>query len=343
MNITYERNVEHCEVTPYIKDCTIKEVRPANNADALDIVNFEELGWQSVVKRDSLKVGDKVVFLVPETILPFEMSEEMEVTKYLSKGKVRVTTLRGNRSAGLLADRKIIDKYIDFILRWEDPPGIALSGEALAIREVNPNFHKFYKMPNILNEPDTFKLGETVFFSEKIHGTNFRFGCMQHPTTEEYINYVGSHEVILKENESNTYWRVFNKNFKNIIPTDLLFFAEIAGCGIQKGFDYGSKREPFAKVFAITREAQYLSVHEVKTICQTYNLPHVEFHELTYNGLDTIQSLADSDSELTTEHIREGIVLVSSEYPDRMAKCISFYYLEGKDKKGKKIKTTEFH
>jgi RNA ligase (TIGR02306 family) len=343
MTVTYERFIDHCKPSPYIKNCTIKTVLPAENADALDIVTFNELGWQSVIQKGSLKVGDEVIFLVPETVIPNEMAEELNITKYLSKGKVHVATLRGNRSAGLIVSKEVLEKYRDYILRWEDPPEVALRGEAMAKYDVNIDFEEFYRMPHLMNEPDTFRVGEKLFYSEKIHGANFRFGKLRHPVTGDYVIYVGGHEIVLKENEKNTYWRMFNKYFRTNLPEDLEFFAEIAGCGIQKGFHYGSKKDSFAKVFAISKNVQYLPVPEVIRICDELGFPHVDFHEIVYDGIASIQALADEDSEITNEHIREGVVLVSAEDANRMAKCLSFYYLEGKDKRGKKIKTTEFH
>jgi hypothetical protein len=46
----------------------IKEIVPHNNADSLEIAKV--LGWQSVVKKNEFKEGDKVVFVVIDTILP---------------------------------------------------------------------------------------------------------------------------------------------------------------------------------------------------------------------------------------------------------------------------------
>ena len=49
ISATYQREVGHCEPTKYARPVTVKEVKDAQNASALDIVTFEEMGWQAVV------------------------------------------------------------------------------------------------------------------------------------------------------------------------------------------------------------------------------------------------------------------------------------------------------
>ena len=51
MSATYQREVGHCEPTKYARPVTVKEVKDAQNASALDIVTFEEMGWQAVVAK----------------------------------------------------------------------------------------------------------------------------------------------------------------------------------------------------------------------------------------------------------------------------------------------------
>ena len=105
MDFTYDRKVSHCSKSKYIKTVTVREIEPVANADALDIARFNEAGWQVVVKKGSVAVGDKVFFMPPETVLPRELSEALGVTKYLQKGKVKVVRMRGVFSEGLIADK----------------------------------------------------------------------------------------------------------------------------------------------------------------------------------------------------------------------------------------------
>jgi len=330
MKITYEREISHCEVSPYIKEVTIKEISPAENSDFLEKILFQEIGWSAISKKGLHKIGDKVLFIPPESVLPFELSEEVEVTKYLAKGKVRVTRLRGNRSEGLILSMEKVKPYIPFILKWEDLPTIQMRGEALSLSSVNPHFIKFYKMPNILNEPYTFEKGEKIIWSEKIHGTNSRFGILQHPHEDKKEEYVGSHNIVLKGNAENIYWKIAKEKILPKIPYDIVFFGEIFGLGIQKNFSYGLK-ETDIKLFAATKNGEYLHNSEFVEICKNYDLPHVKFHYTKFESIEQVREIADQPSELTTENLREGIVITSLKYPHKMAKCLNFEYTTWKE------------
>lgn len=331
MNVTYERDIVHCDPTTYVKLVTIKEVSSAENSDFLDKVTFKELGWNCIYQRGLLKAGDKVMFIPPDSVLPSELGELIEVTKYLSKGRVRVARLRGNRSEGVIVDQDKVEPFLPYIMKWEDPPSAQMAGDALRASEIPIDFERFYRMPNILNEPNTFAIGERISYSEKIHGTNLRTGKLKHPLTEEYQLYVGSHNTVLQESEDNLYWKTVKRQLADKLPNDILFFGEVFGHGIQH-LHY-NRRLPDTMIFAAMHRGEYLSPSEVVSLCTIHNLPHVTFHEDTFSSLEQIRLLADLPSELVESHMREGVVITSLEYPERMAKCVGFNYLTSKGKK----------
>ena len=151
MNITYARDqYDHCEISDQIREVTISTVEPAQNSDNLDNIRFEEVGWNIVSQKGLHHLGKKVVFIPPESLVPLEFSDLIGVTSYLSKGRVKVVRLRGNRSEGLIVNKDLVEPYIQYILKWVDLPSGSMGGDALALSEVNINFTKFYKMPNIL-------------------------------------------------------------------------------------------------------------------------------------------------------------------------------------------------
>lgn len=329
MEVTYQRDVSHCEVSPYIKMVTIKRITDAINSDSLDSVQFIELGWNAVTQRGQCKPGDKVMFIPAESVLPFELSEELNITKYLSNGRLRSIKLRGNRSEGLIVLKEKVEKYLPYIMKWEDKPTVHMQGDALAARGISPHFIKFYKMPNILNEPDIFNVGEKVIYSEKIHGTNTRFGLLRHPHTDEYCDYVGSHNMTLKESDANIYWQIYKQIFQNNMPKDMVFFAEIFGPGIQQ-LHY-NRKEIDVKVFAATVKGEYINPTEVRVVCDEYGLPCVKFNETVFSGnIEQFRDLADEPSVLTEDYIREGVVIVSKDQPEKMAKCVGFRYTTSK-------------
>jgi len=323
--ITYKRDILHCFPSPYINECTISEIYPADNSDNLECIKFKEMGWQCISQIGLYKINDKVMFIPPESVIPFELSEILDITKYTSKGKIRVTNFRGNRSEGIIVPKDIIEPYIPYIMKWEDPPSISMQGEQLSPLEISLHMHKFYKMPNILNEPNTFNINEELFYSEKIHGTNWRVGKLPHPITEKIQLYVGSHEVVLKDSEKETvYWRA-TKQISDKLPEGILFFGEIYGKGIQHltyGVSFGFK------FFAAIKNGIYLNPDELMKICDKYDLPCVKFNKCKFN-LEAIRKLSEGKSEYDN-HIKEGCVFISGRNPERMAKCISFEYLTSK-------------
>jgi len=329
MEIKYQREISHCEVSTYVKDVTISKVKHAENSDNLDLVSFYEMGWNALVRRDSLKEGDGVFFIPPESVLPLELSDKLEITKYLSKGRVRITRLRGNRSEGLVVDRSIVEPYIPFIMKWEDLPSPSMKGQCLSPREVNPYFDKFYKMPNILNEPFTFEVGERLWFSEKLHGTSARMSYLPHPEKGEYEFYVGTHNTIRKETEQDLWWKMLGK-FGGKLPKDIIFYGEIFGPGIQHlHYDRG---EPDVLFFNSATRGNYRTVGEFLVDCIEYNIPCINFHEIEFEGLEQVRGLAELPSEYTRSHHREGVVLISKDRPSVMAKCICTQYLLTKNR-----------
>ena len=329
--MTYARDVDHCKPSPYIKEVTIKSVKPASNSDKLDAIEFEEIGWRAVSQKGLHIVGEKVLFIPAESVIPIELGEKLGVTNYLSHGRVRVARLRGNRSEGLIVNPHMVEPYIPYIMKWEDLPGIHMLGECIKAYEINPRFHKFVDMPDIMNEPNTFEIGEKIYYSEKIHGSNARCGHFRNPTTEEYMYYVGGHRMVFKESEKVVYWRMFNKHLRDKIPSDIEFFYEVFGPGIQD-LKYGLK-EVDIRIFAASSKGYYMSPNTLDIMCKQHSLPVVTFRLTKFKSVDQLREFANQPSELTDKHMREGIVAVSADRPERMAKCKSDKYEERRNKK----------
>lgn len=337
--VSYLRDVSHCEVSPYVREVTVATVEPAQNSDKLDTVTFEETGRFALIGRGNHKPGDTVFFIPAESVLPLELSDALDITKYTSRSRIRVTKLRGNRSEGLVVDKAVVEPYLPYIMKWEDPPSSHMRGDQRAAKGIALEFEKFYKMPNLLDEPKLFNVGEHLAWSIKIHGTNCRFGYLQNPQTEEYELYVGSHNVVLRESEVNLYWQVIKSLLvdKHIYPDnmdsikDLVFYGEIYGPGIQKGFHY-DETVPTVKVFSMKQKYDYVDVGTLRETCGKLGFPVVEHHKTTFRSLSELRDIADNVEGLTTSHINEGIVVVSTERPSVMAKLISFNYLALNDR-----------
>jgi len=331
MNVTYQRDVGHCSKSNYVKEYTVGNISPAENSDSLDVVKFVEIDYQTIVKRGKVNIGDKLFFIPPESVLPFELSEELGITKYLSNGRVRITNLRGNKSEGIVADIERVTPYVDHIMQWEDPPSMAMRGMMMPNAETPLRFEEFYKMPNLRFEPHIFKIGEPVVYSEKIHGTNCRFGNFENPKNGESQLYVGSHATVLKKDFNNLYWRVvdsLNVEDKKL-PMNTVFYGEIYGMGIQD-IHYG-RRDQGIMVFAALHQGKYVSYKVLTQLAIEYEMEPVKFHREMFNGIDQLKEKAEEQSEYY-DGIREGIVVTSIEDPNKMAKLLSETYMKRRNK-----------
>ena len=96
-----------------VEVCEIAQVLAHPNADALEVAVVK--GWECIIKKDSFRPGDRVVYFPLDTVLPLELSERLGVTKYLKPlrhdydtegkawgGRVGAARLRGQVSYGLL-------------------------------------------------------------------------------------------------------------------------------------------------------------------------------------------------------------------------------------------------
>lgn len=328
MNISYLRDVSHCEVTTYARDVTIKSITPALNTDNLVILKFNEIGWQVVGNINSnYNVGDIVFFIPVESVLPFELSEELGITKYLSKGKVKVAKFKYNVSEGLICDKHVVEPYLPYIMKWEDVPTIQMNGDILSSSEVPFTFEVFYKMPNILNEPDTFKEFQSILYSEKIHGTNCRFGLLEHPITGQPTLYIGSHNTVHKIDCNSLYVTTVKEYIKDkVLPLNVIFYGEIYGRNIQH-LDYGECK-PKLKIFATSAFNVYFTPDETINFCKSIDLECVEFIDYIYD-IDKLIAIANMPSTVSVnDSIREGIVIRDKFNGSLMGKLISTAYLE---------------
>lgn len=178
-----------------VEVCKIKNIQPHDNADKLEIAIVK--GWQCIVMKDRYKKGDKVVYIPIDSMIPFELSESLGITKYLCNKKtdkdgniissrVRTVKLRGVLSQGLVIDVQDsswkvgndvreelgIEKYIPK-LNMGNGPNRMHTFPGWRLRDY-PEFNKYTNIENYKNYLSIIEEGEEVIATEKIHGTNSR-------------------------------------------------------------------------------------------------------------------------------------------------------------------------
>jgi len=290
-----------------VEVCKIKEVNVHENADKLSLATV--LGWTCVVPKDKYKVGDTIIYIPVDAVLPEALSDRIGVTQYLSKGRVRACRLRGVVSYGLIMDNENNDKVgTDLttfygITKFEPPKNTGIqSGQA---KKFHPLFTKYTDIDNIQKYSNMFTKDDNVVVTEKLHGSlvsyfitaktiGYEFHSASHnlerkkpvapwiyKLAQRFRRYKFARKWMIKD---STYWELFDNNKKKLLkylleivhPRSRIICirAEIVGEGIQKNYSYGLKGHRDA-IFDITVNGRYLDWFEVEGYCRQFNLSTV--------------------------------------------------------------------
>jgi RNA ligase (TIGR02306 family) len=295
----------------------IKEIPGADNIEQ-GVIG----GWNCIIKKGEYKVNDWVGIATTDAVIPQGLADAIGITNYLRKGnRVRTVKLRGVYSECLV----IPDQFLPIgynregkdlmetlkISKYEPPvKQIQLaSGKKIKYKD-NPNFHVYYKFPNLKNVRGMFTEQDEVEITRKLHGTNARYGIVKKGKlsfwdkvkkffrlADKWVDYeyvYGSHNVEKGSDSQGFYstdvWREIAEiyDIKNklwnyvkiynpkIIGEGFILYGEIYGAGIQKNYEYGLKDIQFAG-FDIKENGEYQNtVRTQYCIAVTLKLPHVE-------------------------------------------------------------------
>jgi RNA ligase (TIGR02306 family) len=299
---------------------SIDEIKPIVGADNIELILAG--GWNCITKKGEYKVGDLIILATTDAVIPTEISEQLGIKNYLRGGsRVRTVKLRGVYSESLLIPLTYApEKYrvvgkdcmeVLGIFKYEPPvETITLPGGRKVKYKKNPNFHVYYKFPNLKNVAGLFNESDEVQITRKLHGTNARYGFVKKQklsffdrvkkffgVADEWIDYefvIGSHNV-QKTGEPGFYdkdvWLAIAKKYdiKNKlstlvklytdslggIGTGFIVYGEIYGPGIQSNYDYGMKEIDFA-IFDIEVDSRYLPTYTTHGIAtELLKIPHV--------------------------------------------------------------------
>jgi len=174
---------------------TIDEIIPHPNADMLNI--FKVKGWQVVARTNTYNLGDTILYIPVDSILPEKLEKALfpEDSKIkLNNSRIKAIKIRQFVSQGMIIDLDTICQVYslsktDFklgsdvgsllnITKYEPPvPKFQMGSIGPANKnKANSNFHVYTKFPRLQNYPLMFKEEDDVVVTEKIHGTNFRAG-----------------------------------------------------------------------------------------------------------------------------------------------------------------------
>lgn len=325
-----------------VEVCKIDGIEKHGNADTLEVIQVK--GWNVISKMGQYKVGDLVIFIPPDSIIPQEMIEKYELTYMKNGGRIQTVKLRGVISQGLILPcpkgyEKVgldVSKTLG-ITKWQPPePNFSFGGNQVSKKKINPLFDRYTEIENIKNFSSVFSENDKVVMLEKIHGTNARFGNIPIGTNEmgsflyrivswfkknilkhEFEFVYGSHNVQKSgsDNPQHFYgedvWGKVAKKYDlaNRLPNNLIFYGEIAGEGIQD-LTYSLKQHGLF-IFDVkdVRTGRYLNWYDVEILCGNLKLNHVPvLYEGNYSE-EIRKEYTVGKSVIDGKTIREGVVV----------------------------------
>lgn len=360
---------------------TIKEILPHDNADSLELAKCYD--FEIVVRKNMYKVGDPVIFIPPDSILPQELENKIfgaDSKIKLNKHRVRQIKIRGKYSQGMLINPNEFnfdlmlekDYQVELGITKYEPPAARYQGANTSVQKrdkpkENPYFHKYGGIDNFKWYPDLFEEGEMVSITEKVHGSNIRFGYVPYVAnslwrkllkflklTPQWEWVYGSNNVQLQQRTGykgyygeDVYGAVLKKyNAKDKVKEGEIWYGELYGDGIQKGYNYGCKNGEHKLVIFDLKlqngtDTKFVTPAELWELASLRGFDTVP--ELYYGPFnrEAVKELTKGDSVFVPEQkVREGVVIKPIEEKTcsigrKLLKLISEKYLE--------TDQTEFH
>ncbi len=354
----------------------INEIKPIEGADKIEQAIIG--GWNCIIQKGQYAEGGLVVVATTDAVIPQDLSDAMNVTNYLRKGgRVRTVRLRGVYSECLIIPLKYIPKgdintytegkdmmEVMNIFKYEPPvKQIQLSSGRKIRYQDNPNFHIYYKFPNLKNTVGMFTENDIVEITRKIHGTNARYGIVKKSKlafldklkkffglVDKWIDYeyvYGSHNVEKGSDTQGFYstdvWRTIASKYNieqnlwefvksqytpQALGNGLVLYGEIYGAGIQKNYDYGLTDIEFAG-FDLSENGQYLDPLNAELGIEVHmELPYIERLYFGPWSQEVQDKFTFNNFIKGTKIPHEGIV-IKYHTGDRhkVAKCINPDYL----------------
>ncbi len=201
----------------------VKEIVEIKNSDFIELVRFEDIGWQCVAKKGEFSIGDLGVYFEVDSFLPisnknFEFLQKSSYRKMFTgqEGyRLRTMKMRGSLSQGLflpitsfpeLKDNKTLDDVTEKlnVIKWEREPSISMTGDIISDY---PTHTPKSNQPRIQNCMEFFDIYKDVEFERtmKLEGVS----------TSYHINEgnvgASSHNTEYARNEKFSPWAHFEE------------------------------------------------------------------------------------------------------------------------------------
>ena len=353
-----------------MNDATIQkiiDIQPIPGADRIEVASV--LGWKVVVKKGEYKVGDMVVYVCIDSVLPkLPQYEFIKNTKKNEKGEeryyVRTIRLRKQISQGLILPISVLSEKVLNRSYLLDAPielttlifndsakevevGLDVS-ELLDVQHYEKQIHGSLagiakgNFPSFIAKTDEERIqnipkivdelrNKPYYITIKLDGTSFT------AYYQEGTLGVCSRNLELKEDENSLYWKMAKKYdllmaMGNHEQGYLAIQGEIVGPGIQGNPMGLAEIDLYVfNIYNIT-EGRYLQLFEMQHFCGLNELkmvPIVEQGVVFRYSVEQLLELAKGKYEGTDNH-REGIVVRSLD-KEISFKVLNNDFLEGEE------------
>lgn len=310
----------------------IVNIRPIEGADRIEVATV--LGWSCVTKKDEFKVGDKIVYVEVDSILPPKPEFAFLADRHY---RIKIIKLRNQISQGLILPISTLPKNFHPLMVGTDVT------DALGIVKYEPHQEKVVqggtsKFPNwivktdeerIQNMPKILEREQGTLFevSEKLDGQSATYFLRRSSglwaTVRSWFGKstfefgVCSRNLQLATPDNSSYWKIAKQNNIKQALTDIIGNAEsvvmqgeIVGSGIQ-GNKYGLSGIDFFAFNLILSDIGKLNGYAMTALLGTYSINSVPFQSFNYSLPNTVKDLlleAEGKSFLDGKVEREGLV-----------------------------------
>lgn len=262
---------------------TILRLEKHPNADRLELAFC--YGFQVIVQKDKYKVGDKILYVPIDSLLPQWLEDKLfppdsKIT--IKHHRIRQIRIRKIASQGMIVNlddiaEKVNPEYLQLeqdvstilgITKYE-PPSFKEKGPRISTPRNKPlenhRFHKYGGIDNIKWYPTLFD-GQEVIIQEKLHGSNCRASYAKSQANtlwKKILKFFGrlpAYEYCWGSNNVQLQHRPGDRGFygEDVYGSVLrkvdafsklkqgeTIYGELIGPGIQKGYEYGHKEHHF--------------------------------------------------------------------------------------------------
>jgi RNA ligase (TIGR02306 family) len=302
----------------------IKSLEPIVGADKIELCKFNDVCWQSVVKKEEFKVGQKVIYVSIDTILPdgAAWAQFLKDKKLVDEPiRLRTCRLRGALSQGLVLPLTVLpqlngEPYLGFC----DETDIS---EILGIikyeKPLPPDMSARGNFPAFLRKTDEERLQGFPLLLDEIRDKEIYISLKMDGSSATYYSQNGevgvcSRKLDLTDTPGNKFWKIgHDLGILDALKAKGNYSVQGEFCGPSVQSNRLGLTTPALYIFNLWSidEQKYLGLDELIAFCDDFKLQHVP---ILYRGIFDYKSVEEliefaNAQRYPNGNLAEGIVI----------------------------------